>query len=112
MIAKQLLHELRRKGYAPWLEDGELFLPENAPQWVIQAARDHKPSLKALLAYENDVSMAHMLEHAIDGNGEHERLPEYERLLSTFAETERVLRWYGCSPKDFAELFEGKPRYG
>jgi hypothetical protein len=112
MIAKQLLHELRRKGYEPWLEDGDLFLPEDAPQWVLQAAREHKPALKAILKYEYDVSRAHELERSIDEYGEEERLTEYEELLATFAETERTLRAYGCSPRDFAELFERRASHG
>jgi hypothetical protein len=112
MTAKQLLDELRDKGYGPWLQGDTLYLPNDTPQWALNAAREHKPALKAILKYEYDVLRAHELEDAIDGNGEEERLTEYEDLLATFAETERTLRAYGCSPRDFAELFERRASHG
>jgi hypothetical protein len=112
MKARKILENLRHHGFAPWLQNGKLYMPENSPQWAIEQAREHRAALQTLLKYKVGVQGAHELEHAIDENGEHDRLPEYEKLLSSFRETERVLRFYGCSPKDFAQLFEGKPRYG
>jgi hypothetical protein len=113
MKAKKVLEQLRSHGYSPWLDGDSLYLPNDAPQWAVNEAKAHTPALKALLRYEHDVSRAHELEDSINGHANESHLPEYEHLLATFAETERTLRFYGCTAHDFAELFDtGRTSHG
>lgn len=105
MTAFKILAELRRKGIAIWLDGPDIRLPLDTPTWALQAVRDNRDAVYALLLYEEQVHRARRLHYAIDDEGQTDALPEYESVVDALAATERTLRQYELCGSEFAAIF-------
>ena len=87
--AVEALHEAQVRGVRLWVDEGSIhYAPKDAPQDVLDALRQHKPELLALLGGQ----IASAPEHPSPRQNEAPRLPERaQRLVDRFVAGQEYL---------------------